>query len=123
MLISRRWRVCIEFFFSRIVKKRQKKRVSNLMKISEEIDQIKEEYASKGNNCQYKVFTEKDLIYYLYLNPVGTIEDDEIMQSAIAKNYFDIGLIKQGVGDGMTSQYYLTAFGRDQVKKALIKER
>ncbi len=77
----------------------------------------------KGNDSQHKVFTEKDLIYYLYLNPVGTIEDNEIMQSTIEKNYFDIGIIKQGVSDGMTSQYDLTVFGRDQVKKALIKER
>lgn len=114
--------VYVESLFSSIVRNRQEKRLSNLQKISEEIEQLKKEFAPKGNDSQQKVFTEKDLLYYLYLNPMGTITDNDIMNSPIAKNYFDIGILTQGVSGDMESQYRLTSFGRDQVKDALTLE-
>ena len=111
----------VESLFSRIVQRRQEKRLSNLQKISEEIDKLIADNAQNGNANSSKTFTERELLYYLYLNPTGTYEVD-IMKSPIAQSYFEVGILTKGVSDGMESQYRLTSLGRDQIKNALTLE-
>ena len=121
---SPRLMVYIESLFSRIVQKRQEKRLSKLQEISEGIDLLEKEYAPQEDENASKVFTEKEVLCHLYLNPRGVRPDDmdNIMNSSIAKNYFDVGILTQGVSSNMESQYRLTALGHDQVKYALALE-
>ncbi len=111
----------VESLFSRIVQKRQEKRLSKLQEISEEIDQLIANNAQNDNANSSKTFTERELLYYLYLNPTGKYDVD-IMKSPIAQSYFEVGILTKGVSDGMESQYRLTSLGRDQIKNALTLE-
>lgn len=111
--------------FSRIITKKRNKQLSSIQEKTEEIRQLMEEVAKCYNmKAILDVPTERDLIYYLYLNPVGSIDSSnkKIMQSPIADQYFRMGILTNGVGDGLSSQYRLTAYGRNQIKNALDLE-
>ena len=113
------------YIFSVSVPKNREERISLLNKNSKQITELMLQYAQELNLESPKTFTERDLIYYLYLNPTGDMlaaGDSSIMNSSIAKKYFEIGILTKGVSDEMSSQYRLTAFGRSQIKNALDLE-
>lgn len=113
------------YIFSVSVPKNREERISLLDKNSKQITELMLQYAQELNLESPKTFTERDLIYYLYLNPTGDMPaagDSSIMNSSIAKKYFEIGILTKGVSDEMSSQYRLTAFGRSQIKNALDLE-
>ena len=58
--------------FSRIITKKRNKRLSSIQEKTEEIRQLMEEVAKCYNmKAILDVPTERDLIYYLYLNPIS----------------------------------------------------
>lgn len=111
-------------FFSQIAYKRQKKMTSTIHESIEDIELLMEKLSSYYNIKLSKEVTERDLIYYLYLNPIGYIDDSnkDILQSPIAEQYFSMGILTNGVGEGLKSQYRLTAYGSKQINNALDLE-
>lgn len=111
-------------FFSQIAYKRQKKMTSTIHESIEDIELLMGKLSSYYNIKLSKEVTERDLIYYLYLNPIGYIDDSnkDILQSPIAEQYFSMGILTNGVGEGLKSQYRLTAYGSKQINNALDLE-
>lgn len=111
-------------FFSRIANRRQKKKISTIQEGTKDIKLLMGKLASYYNLKLPKGGTERELIYYLYLNPIGYIDDSnkDILQSPIAEQYFSMGILTNGVGEGLKSQYRLTAYGSKQINNALDLE-
>jgi hypothetical protein len=126
MFLSRHPKSNFAFFRSLLTPQNREERLRELDNLSKEIDQITNNIAQQYNLDSPKTITEKDLIYHLYLNPIGYIDDpedkDKIMQSPIADKYFRMGIITKGVNVQMEQQYRLTDFGRSQIKNAIDLE-